>query len=66
MTQEEYDKEYFNKVDMLTAVCRTNSSWSRGEQPELEIGKTYKVSHIGLEKMRKKNPITQIGCTVIL
>ena len=50
MTQEEYDKEYFNKVDTLTAVCRTNSSWSRGEQPELEIGKTYKVSHIGVLK----------------
>lgn len=48
MTKEEYEKEYFNKVDTLTAVCRTNSSWSRGEQPELEVGKTYKVSHIGV------------------
>ena len=38
MTKEEYDNKYFNKVETLTAVCRANSSWARGEYPELEVG----------------------------
>lgn len=48
MTEEEYNNYYFNKVENMTAVCRVNSSWLDGERPELEIGKTYKVSHIGV------------------
>ncbi len=48
MTKEEYDNKYFNKVETLTAVCRTNSSWARGEYPELEVGKEYRVSYIGV------------------
>lgn len=48
MTEEEYIKDNFNAVDNLTAICRTNCCWARGEYPELEIGKTYQVSHIGV------------------
>ena len=48
MTKEEYDNKYFNKVETLTAVCRANSSWARGEYPELEVGKEYRVSYIGV------------------
>lgn len=48
MTEEEYIKKYFNAVDNLTAVCRINSGWSSGECPELEIGKIYQISHIGV------------------
>lgn len=47
MTEEEI-QQYYNEIDTLTAVCRTNSSWARGEYPELKIGETYKVSHIGV------------------
>lgn len=47
MTEEEIQR-YFNEVDTMTAVCRTNSCWARGEYPELKIGKTYQVSHIGV------------------
>lgn len=46
------DKEeiqrYFNEVENMTGVCVRNTSWPRGEYPELEIGKTYKVSHFGV------------------
>lgn len=48
MTEEEYIKDYFNTVDNLTAICRENSCWARGEYPELEIGKTYRITHIGV------------------
>lgn len=40
--------EYYNKADNFTAVCRTNISHARGEYPELEIGKTYHVTHYGI------------------
>ena len=42
----------FNEVDNITAVCRSNSSYYRGEYPELEIGKAYKVTHIGVFRSR--------------
>lgn len=35
---------YFNKVEGLTAVCRTNNEIFRGDAPELEVGKEYHVS----------------------
>lgn len=40
MTEEEIRTD-FNKVGIMTAVCRTNSSWARGDYPELKIGETY-------------------------
>lgn len=48
MRQKEYIKRIFNKVDGITAICCSDISWTRGEYPELEIGKTYQVSHIGV------------------
>lgn len=48
MTREEHIKRYFNVVDGITAICRSDISWARGEYQELEIGKTYQVSHIGI------------------
>lgn len=41
---------FFNKVDNMTAICCSKSSFMGGERPELEIGKTYKVSHYGVQK----------------
>ena len=46
----EFIRKYFNEVSTLTAICRSNSSWLKGKYPELEIGKTYHVSHIGVQK----------------
>ena len=48
MNREEHKKRYFNEVSTLTAVCRSNITWSGKEYPELEEGKTYQVSHIGV------------------
>ena len=48
MDREEYRKTCFNEVSTLTAVCRSNLTWSGKEYPELEKGKTYQVSHIGV------------------
>lgn len=48
MTEEERFQRDFNEVDNMTAVCTFNSSWPRGEYPELKIGETYRVSHIGV------------------
>ena len=61
MTEEEYTRKYFNKVETMTAVCRTNSSWSHGNHPELEIGKTYQVSHIGVLKSSTIIRLTEFG-----
>lgn len=46
----DFIRKYFNQVSTLTAVCHSNSSWIKGEYPELEIGKTYQVTHIGVQK----------------
>ena len=48
MNKEERLQKDFNKVENITAVCVRNSSWPRGEAPELKIGETYRVSHIGV------------------
>ena len=48
MTEEERFQKDFNEVENMTAVCTFNSSWPRGEYPELKVGETYNVSHIGV------------------
>lgn len=52
MIDENRISEDFNEVDDLTAICRHTTSWADGEYPELEIGKTYKVTHIGVFRSR--------------
>ena len=49
-TKEEYFNCNYNEVRDLTATCRRNSSnfYRREEYPELEVGKTYEVSYIGV------------------
>ena len=54
MTEAERIQKYYNKVDMLSAVCRSKSSWAHGDYLELEIGKTYKISHIGVLRSSTK------------
>lgn len=48
MIEIERIRKYFNTVETLSAVCRSKSNWAHGDYPELEIGKTYKISHIGV------------------
>ena len=40
----------FNKVDNLKAICINNHAWPTGTLDELEIGKSYDVSYIGVQK----------------
>ena len=49
-TKSEYLKENFNEVNTLTAVCLKNvfDFFHHYDYPELEVGKTYKVTHIGV------------------
>lgn len=35
MSEEEYLKEYYNKVDNLTAVCRNTIEWQHGEYDDM-------------------------------
>ena len=44
----EYIKKTFNEVNTLTAVCKSRNSLYGGEYAELEIGKRYQISHIGV------------------
>ncbi len=46
VVENRFEKD-FNEVENMTAICRQKSSWLQ-EYPELEIGKTYKVTHIGV------------------
>ena len=48
MNTEEHLRRYFNQVSNLTAVCKSNLTWSGREYPELEEGKTYQISHFGV------------------
>ena len=50
MTREKYFRENYNEVSSLTAKCIRNESksWVYEDYSELEIGKTYKVTHIGV------------------
>lgn len=61
MTQEEYIKKNFNEIANLTAVCKSNSSWFDDDFPELEIGKTYHVSHIGVRRSESLIMLTEFG-----
>lgn len=61
MTKEEYIEKYFNKVNTLTAICRSTSTWAHGEYQELEIGKTYHVSYIGVLRSSSNIMLDEYG-----
>ena len=46
--------QYYNKVDTLYAVCERNTNWQGQTFPELKIGNTYKISHIGVLRSSTK------------
>lgn len=48
---EDYIEEYFNEVSTeITAVCCTVHSCASEDFSGLEIGKTYHVTHIGVQR----------------
>ncbi len=59
--REKLLKDYYNEVNSLTAVCRSNISWLKGEYPELEIGKTYHVTHISVQKSASYILLSEFG-----
>lgn len=59
--KEDHIKEYFNEVNRLTAVCRNKTSWTSDEYSNLEIGKTYHVSHIGVLRSSTKIMLSEMG-----
>lgn len=62
LAKEEHCKNY-NEVSGLTAKCTEKESWYpvRKEYPELEIGRTYKVSHIGVFRSYTRVVLTDFG-----
>lgn len=46
--EKDYIRQYYNRAEGLTAICKSTECWARGEYPELQIGKEYRVSHIGV------------------
>lgn len=61
MEKEQYLNYYFNKVSNITAVCRSTDSLTHGEHTELEIGKTYTVSHISVLSYSTKIILREFG-----
>ena len=58
---DEYIKENYNEVVRLTAVCRNKTSWTSDDYSDLEIGKTYHVSHIGVLKSSTIIMLSEMG-----
>lgn len=48
MTNDEYFEREFNEVEGITAVFISKSCWPGEDYPELEIGKTYDVTHVSV------------------
>ena len=61
MLSEEYIKEHFNVVSTLTAVCKSQGYWPHHEYPELEVGKTYHVTHIGVLRSSSYIMLAEFG-----
>lgn len=53
--------EDFNAVENITAVCVHNSTWPQGEYPELRVGESYRVSHIGVFRSSTRVVLEDFG-----
>lgn len=42
--------QYFNKVEGMTAICRSTRNWLDDYSDVLEVGKTYNVTYIGVQR----------------
>lgn len=63
---EEKTKQEFNEVSNLTAICRSTDAFHYGTYPELEIGKTYHVTHIAVFKSSSEIILQEFGDKVYL
>ena len=61
MKDNEYIKKTFNEVSTLTAVCTSRNSLYGGEYTELEIGKRYQISHIGVLRSTTLIMLSEFG-----
>lgn len=61
MKDNEYIKKTFNEVSTLTAVCTSRNSLYGGEITELEIGKRYQISHIGVLRSKTIIMLSEFG-----
>ena len=63
MTKEKYLKENYNEVNTLTAVCKKNvyDFYTHEDYPELEVGKSYQVTHIGVFRSFSKIMLNGFG-----
>ena len=68
MTREEYLKENFNEVNTLTARCLKNEidAYVHEDYSELEVGKMYKVTHIGVFRSFTRITITIRGTGTLI
>ena len=57
----EYIKKTFNEVNTLTVVCKSRNSLYGGEHTELEIGKRYQISHIGVLRSTTLIMLSEFG-----
>ena len=57
----DYIKKTFNEVNTLTAVCKSRNSLYGGEITELEIGKRYQISHIGVLRSTTLIMLSEFG-----
>ena len=57
----EYIKKTFNEVSTLTAVCTSRNSLYGKEYSELEIGKRYQISHIGVLRSTTLIMLSEFG-----
>ena len=58
---DEYIQKTFNEVNTLTAVCKSRNSLYGGEYTELEIGKRYQISHIGVLRSTTLIMLSEFG-----
>ena len=61
MKDNDYIKKTFNEVSTLTAVCTSRNSLYGGEYTELEIGKRYQISHIGVLRSKTIIMLSEFG-----
>ena len=63
---ENKNKKDFNEVSNMTAICRYTDAFHYCTYPELEIGKTYHVTHIAVFKSSAEIILQEFGDKVYL
>ena len=61
MTNEDYIKKHFNRVDNMTAMCITTDALNGKKYPELMKGIIYTVTHIAVFKLGAEIVLEEFG-----